>query len=140
SSASAPTSDSLTTAMRVARAERPRTFAFGGEPMDLDVWLNFISPDGPCFDSATLPIPGSPVALSMIDALVEGYVPRSGEEIRVLEVGSFCGISALTWGRALERLGIADYTIYCVDLWYHSGGVKYDPDKIEVPRGRNAFN
>jgi len=108
--------------------------------MDLDVWLNFISPTGPCFDSATLPIPGSPVALSMIDALVEAYVARHQEKIRVLEVGSFCGISAVAWGHALERLGITDYTIYCVDLWYHSGGVQYDTDKIEVVRGRNAFN
>jgi hypothetical protein len=44
--------------------------------MDLGCWLNFISPDGPCFDLATLPIPGSPVALSMIEALVEERVKR----------------------------------------------------------------
>src|SRR5262245_31082611 len=108
--------------------------------MDLDVWLNFISPEGPCFDPATLPIPGSPVALSMIEALVESYVKQPHEEIRVLEVGSFCGISALTWGRSLERLGVQAYTIHCVDLWYHSGGVRFGPETVEVSRTRNAFN
>src|SRR5215813_4847845 len=70
--------------------------------MDLGCWLNLISPDGPCFDLATLPIPGSPMGLSMIEALVEEKVKRR-DGIRVLEIGSFCGISTIAWGRALER-------------------------------------
>ena len=108
--------------------------------MDLSTWLNFISPGGPCFDLATLPIPGSPVSLAMIDALVEAHVKPRGDEVTVLEIGSFCGISTLTWGYALERLGISNYTIYCVDIWYHGGEVKYSPEKLEVKRGRNSFN
>src|SRR5262245_3548541 len=108
--------------------------------MDLSTWLNFVSPGGPCFDLATLPIPGSPVSLAMIDALVEAHVRSRGDEITILEIGSFCGISTLTWGYALERLGISNYTIYCVDIWYHRGEVKYSHDKLEVLRARNSFN
>src|SRR5262249_1509498 len=114
--------------------------ATNGTVMDLSAWLNFISPGGPCFDLATLPIPGSPVSLAMIDALVESHVKPRGDEITILEIGSFCGISTLTWGYALERLGITNYTIYCVDIWYHGGEVKYSPDKLEVLRERNSFN
>src|SRR5215475_14051327 len=62
---------------------RPRA---RGVSMDLAVWLNFISPDGPCFDPAVLPIPGSPVALSMIEALVDEHV-KQHDEITVLEIG-----------------------------------------------------
>src|SRR5262245_5628261 len=108
--------------------------------MDLSAWLNFISPGGPCFDLATLPIPGSPVSLAMIDALVEAHVKPRGDDITILEIGSFCGLSTLTWGYALERLGISKYTIYCVDIWYHGGEVKYSPEKLAVMRGRNSFN
>ena len=107
--------------------------------MELGCWLNFISPDGPCFDLATLPIPGSPVALSMIEALVEEKVKRRAG-IRVLEIGSFCGISTMAWGRALERVGVHDYVIYCADRWYHSGVFRYGPDSVEVARERDAFN
>jgi hypothetical protein len=56
--------------------------------MDLGVWLNFLSPDGPCFDLATLPIPGSTVSLSMIEGLVESHV-RGPQAVRVLEIGGF---------------------------------------------------
>lgn len=108
--------------------------------MDLDVWLNFISPTGPCFDPATLPIPGNPVSLAMIDALVERYVTEPTQEIRVLEVGSFCGMSALAWGHALKRLGVASYSIYCVDMWYHFGDIQYGTDSVQIGRQRNAFN
>jgi len=107
--------------------------------MELGCWLNFISPDGPCFDLATLPIPGSPVALSMIEALVEEKVKRRAG-IRVLEIGSFCGISTMAWGRALERVGVHDYMIYCADRWYHSGIFRYGPAGVEVARERDAFN
>src|SRR5262245_26125371 len=107
--------------------------------MDLDCWLNFISPDGPCFDPAVLPIPGSPVALSMIEALVDEHV-KQRDETRVLEIGSFCGISTLTWGRALERVGVRDYMIYCADRWYHSGVIRYGSDKVEIAGERDTFN
>jgi len=58
----------------------------------------------------------------------------------VLEVGSFCGVSAIAWGRALERIGVQNYMIYCADLWYHSGATRYGPETLEIPRTRNAFN
>jgi predicted O-methyltransferase YrrM len=109
--------------------------------MDLAVWLNFISPSGPCFDPKTLPIPGSPCSLAMIDALVERHVDRSRQrEIRVLEIGSFCGISALTWAHALARLGVDAFTIYCVDMWYHAPLIHHAPEALSVTMQRNAFN
>jgi len=107
--------------------------------MDLGIWLNFLSPGGPCFDPATLPIPGSPVSLSMIEGLVETQV-RGPKAVRVLEIGCFCGISTVAWGRSLERVGIWDYTIYCVDLWHHAGDARYGPETVEIVRMRNVFN
>src|SRR5262249_4045729 len=98
--------------------------------MELGCWLNFISPDGPCFDVATLPIPGSPVALSMIEALVEEKVKRRAG-IRVLEIGSFCGISTMACGRALDRVGVQDYVLYCADRSYHSRVLRYGPSMVE---------
>ncbi len=108
--------------------------------MDLGIWLNFTSPRAPCFDVATVPIPGSPVSLSMIDALVETHVRPRHEEVRVLEIGSWCGISSLTWGRALERIGVTNYTIYCIDIWHHAGDIRYDAERAEIRRERNTFN
>src|SRR5262249_41041586 len=73
-------------------------------------------------------------------AFRQGQRKGGGHKNNYLEVGGFRRISTLALGYALERLGINDYAIYCVDIWYHGSEVKYFPEKLEVMRVRNSFN
>jgi len=108
---------------------------------DLIEWLNFLAPDGPCFDPSVLPVPGSPVSLAMIDAIVEVYVARApATPIRVLEIGSFVGTSAIAWGKAFERHGISDYLITCCDMWHHFNDTEYSATETRIGNQRNSFN
>jgi hypothetical protein len=43
-------------------------------------------------------------------------------------------------GRALERVGIHDYVIYCADRWYHAGVLRHGPNAVEIARERDTFN
>lgn len=111
---------------------------------DLTAWLNFLSPEGPCLDYGVTPIPGSPVSLSMIDAICEHYVcqnkPRSSGPLRVLEVGSWIGTSTIAFGNALRRLGVSEYLIYSCDMWHHFGVIRFDKDTTSIANQRNSFN
>ncbi len=40
-----------------------------------------------------------------------------GKKLEILEVGSWCGASALVWGEALERYADSQGKITCVDFW-----------------------
>jgi predicted O-methyltransferase YrrM len=45
------------------------------------------------------------------------YVFRGKARVRVLEVGSWAGASAITFGRVIRELGISDGKIICIDQW-----------------------
>lgn len=108
---------------------------------DLGAWLNFISPDGPCFDSALNPIPGPGTSLCMIDSMMEYYLQRSRTlPIRVLEIGSYAGTSAITFGNALQRCGVENYTIYCCDKWHHFNTIQFQPGYTRIGSSRTVFN
>jgi predicted O-methyltransferase YrrM len=108
--------------------------------MDLTAWLNFTSRRRACFDPVTAPIPGSPVPLSMLDALVERHIEPRGRSVNLLQIGTWCGISTIVLGRALQRVGVEDFTIYCVDIWHHAGDVRYNAESTDFRHERNVFN
>lgn len=45
------------------------------------------------------------------------YVFRGKATVRILEVGSWAGASAITFGAVIRELGISDSQIICVDQW-----------------------
>lgn len=57
-----------------------------------------------------------PVRYALVDAVVRSYF--SGKRsARILEIGSWAGASAITFGLALRDLGMHDSTVVCVDHW-----------------------
>lgn len=71
-------------------------------------------------------IPPRALLLTAIASLVTG----TGKTVRVLEVGSWVGCSALTWAYAIERFG-GTGEVLCVDPWsnYLSGDDLVEPGK-----------
>jgi len=57
-----------------------------------------------------------PVRYALMAALTR-YALRGKHAGRVLEIGSWAGASAITFGSALQELGISDGEIVCVDPW-----------------------
>jgi predicted O-methyltransferase YrrM len=107
--------------------------------MFLGAWLNHITPDGPCFDPSVNPIPGSPVPLCLIDALAKSRAVGK-HTVRVLEIGSFVGTSALAWGNALKEVGVPDWRIYCADAWHHFDDVRHSANGTLIVNNPAAFN
>lgn len=77
----------------------------------------------------------------MIDAPAELYVTRKQpRDVRVLEIGSWVGTSAIAWGKILERLGITKYLIYCCDVWYHHKVVPLGTGHTTIGNWPDSFN
>ena len=57
-----------------------------------------------------------PVRYALLAALAR-HVLRGKHAGRVLEIGSWAGASAITFGAIIQELGIADGKIVCVDPW-----------------------
>ena len=47
------------------------------------------------------------------------YLSQKGEHnhVQVLEIGSWCGASTLTWGESIEKYFNSNGSITCVDAW-----------------------
>lgn len=66
--------------------------------------------------------PSRQVFMSAVVSLLQSRPPP----VRVLEVGSYMGASAITWGRALHRLYGKPSHLLCVDRWANSPDQYYD--------------
>jgi predicted O-methyltransferase YrrM len=54
----------------------------------------------------------------------------SGRKLAILEIGSWCGASALTWGEALELFNDSRGKITCVDFWEPHHDIDINQDAI----------
>lgn len=57
-----------------------------------------------------------PVRYALLADLVR-YVLRGKSSVRILEVGSWAGASAITFATVIRELGISDGKIVCIDQW-----------------------
>jgi|CXWL01.1.fsa_nt_gi predicted O-methyltransferase YrrM len=57
-----------------------------------------------------------PVRYALLAAVVK-YALRGKENVRLLEIGSWAGASAITLGASIRQLGIPDSAIICIDPW-----------------------
>jgi len=73
-------------------------------------------PDGPYFGGATQGVQGDPMRHIMMAATV-GLAAPADRPIRILEIGSWTGFSALTWAQAIDRFVPHKGTLLCVDPW-----------------------
>lgn len=67
-----------------------------------------------------------PVRYAVMAELIR-YVLRGKSKVRVLEVGSWAGASAITFGTVIRDLGISDSKILCVDQWTLNFGIEDSP-------------
>src|SRR5215203_3968553 len=71
----------------------------------------------PYFGSAMAALQGPPSRHAVLDALLRTIaVSKDSGPVRILEVGSWAGASAVTFATVLQSLG-RDGKILCVDLW-----------------------
>lgn len=78
--------------------------------------LKLLFPDRPFFGGSTAGVQTHVVHHLTMTALV-AMVAATGRPVRVLEVGSWLGFSALTWCHAVDRLSAKGGAVLCVDLW-----------------------
>lgn len=83
--------------------------------MDMSAILRALFDDKPFFGGATRGIQTGVKSQLVLTALVSVAV-KSGRPIRVLEVGSWLGASALTWAYAIERFA-GKGEVLCIDTW-----------------------
>ncbi|WP_431861103.1 class I SAM-dependent methyltransferase [Azospirillum sp.] len=73
-------------------------------------------PESYFFGGATQGLQGDPMRQILMGATVGLAVPAA-RPIRILEIGSWIGFSALTWAQAIERFVPHKGTLLCVDPW-----------------------
>jgi predicted O-methyltransferase YrrM len=78
--------------------------------------LEFLFPERPFFGGSTFGAQTHVVHHLTMTALV-AMVAAAERPIRVLEVGSWLGFSALTWCHAVDRLSPKGGAVLCVDSW-----------------------
>jgi hypothetical protein len=52
-----------------------------------------------------------------IDSLVDNGEPKLAKDLRILEIGAYAGGSAIVWGQALKKYGIANGKVISIDPW-----------------------
>ena len=95
-------------------------------------------PDRPCFVGRTYGIQGVPVRHVFMTGAVDWLSKLRPGPIKILEIGSWIGSSALTWSQALDVLCPEKGEILCVDPWdaYFS---ESDVEKKDLYRAMNQL-
>ena len=73
--------------------------------------------DGPCFIGSTRGIQGLPVRHVFMSGTINVMSGLTNEPIRLLEIGSWTGNSALTWAQAIDHFCPEKGEVVCLDLW-----------------------
>lgn len=106
--------------------------------------INALLDGQPYFGPAMRALQGPPVRHRYLGAIVE-FVANSRRRgrIRILEVGSWAGASAVTWAKALQGLKRKGH-VTCVDLWepYFNENIDFEEHyrgMTEAAQGRKIF-
>ena len=73
--------------------------------------------DGPCFISNTYGIQGVPARHVFMTGAINVMSGLTNESLRLLEIGSWTGSSALTWAQAIDHFCPAKGEVVCLDSW-----------------------
>lgn len=73
--------------------------------------------DQPFFGGETAGVQTPVIQQNLVMTALVSSVAKPGEPIRILEVGSWTGFSALTWAHAIAMLHDAGGEVTCVDAW-----------------------
>ena len=86
--------------------------------MSLDRVLHALAGGKPYFPPGLFGIQSAPERYVYMQATVHLLSQiRAGQPLRILEVGSWVGASALTWLDALDRYAAGKGEVWCCDLW-----------------------
>jgi hypothetical protein len=85
-------------------------------------------PDRPIFDGV-FGVTANPMRQIFMGGAVWrlAQTPRAGK-VHILEVGSWCGASALTWGEAIQLYFAGNGKITCIDAWQPYVDLDTNPD------------
>lgn len=78
--------------------------------------IRFLAGNEPYFGGQTQGVQGSAIRHPFMAAAVS-LLGRTGRRVRLLEVGSYAGFSALTWAEAIETFCPQGGDLLCVDPW-----------------------
>lgn len=73
--------------------------------------------DKPYFGSYLAATQGKVRRHYYMQELVKNYCAGKSEAITILEIGSWAGGSAITWGEAIKRYSAGSGILYCLDPW-----------------------
>jgi predicted O-methyltransferase YrrM len=85
-------------------------------------------PDHPIFDGIFGATANPLRQIFMIGAMWRLAQEERADKVQVLEVGSWCGASALTWGEAIQLHFAGDGKITCIDAWQPYVDIDTNPD------------
>jgi predicted O-methyltransferase YrrM len=86
--------------------------------MSLDRVLHALAGGKPYFPAGLFGIQSAPERYVYMQATVHLLAQiRPGQALRILEIGSWVGASALTWLDALDRYAGGNGEVWCCDLW-----------------------
>jgi len=84
--------------------------------MSLRNALSLLSPSKPFLEGEIAGIQGVPTRHMYMIAAV-GLLQSCNRPVKILEIGSWCGSSALSWAAALDKLLPSKGTLLCIDPW-----------------------
>ena len=89
--------------------------------MELDASYHAIKNKKPYFGKSILSIQGNPERQRHMTALVKNICShRNGKPLKILEIGSWAGASAVTWASAIQKYNNGLGQVFCVDSWESS--------------------
>lgn len=91
--------------------------------------MDNLSSDRPNFDGA-FGLTANPIRLMFMMGAVWRLAQRPmNDYVRILEIGSWCGASALTFGQGIEEYFAGNGSITCVDAWEPYVDLVVNPDE-----------
>ncbi|HEV7372010.1 class I SAM-dependent methyltransferase [Arenibaculum sp.] len=81
------------------------------------ILLRQLFPDEPTFGGTTHGMQGSAIRHLFMTLAVSSLAARGGGPLRMIEIGSWTGFSALTWAQAMGAFHPAGGSLTCIDVW-----------------------
>lgn len=103
--------------------------------MDVQRFLYLISGGKPYLDPAIRAFPGSPARTAMLPSLIEMLASSiiREEGMRILEIGSMAGSSAMAMGYAVGRYSKHKGKVFCIDVWDTMDKVGFNTKTVNIP-------
>lgn len=86
-----------------------------------------ISDEKPFFSEGLKSFPAHPARTAMLPSIVHfvSKLRSPGHSIRILEVGSWFGASALAWAEGIKKFHSGNGQVFCCDIWDKLSGLEF---------------